>query len=361
RSGWKVAVVGSGPAGLSAADQLNSVGHHVTVFEREDRIGGLLTYGIPNMKLDKRLVQRRVDKMAHEGVEFVTGAHIGVTRSALELHSGFDAVLLATGATWPRDLPIEGRQLAGVHFAMDFLTANTKSLLQKVTAKGGAISAAGKRVVVIGGGDTGNDCIGTSVRQGASSVTNFELLPQPPSERAADNPWPQYPRVYRVDYGHEEVISRWGKDPRTYSISAKRFVDDGNGQVCGIETVRVQWSKTESGQWSMAEIPGSEELFEADLVFLAMGFLGPENKVIEELAVKQGARSNIHTEDGSYLTSVDRVFAAGDCRRGQSLVVWGINEGRLAAREVDQFLRSNRSHLPVSGGVVPRTVSVKLQ
>ncbi|KAJ2909602.1 glutamate synthase [NADH], partial [Coemansia aciculifera] len=364
RSGWRVAVVGSGPAGLSAADQLNSVGHHVAVFEREDRIGGLLTYGIPNMKLDKRLVQRRVDKMAQEGVEFVTNAHVGVTHSAKELRSEFDAVLLATGATWPRDLAIEGRQLEGVHFAMDFLTANTKSLLQreKKGAAAGVISATGKRVVVIGGGDTGNDCIGTSVRQGAASVTNFELLPQPPSERAADNPWPQYPRVFRVDYGHEEVISRWGKDPRTYSISAKRFVDDGNGRVCGIETVRVEWSKSEStgNQWSMKEIAGSEELFEADLVFLAMGFLGPENKVIEELGVKQSARSNVQTEgDSSFLTSVDGVFAAGDCRRGQSLVVWGINEGRLAAREIDQFLRSNTSHLPVSGGVVPRTVEAQ--
>ncbi|KAJ2470099.1 glutamate synthase [NADH], partial [Coemansia sp. RSA 2322] len=382
RTGRRVAVVGSGPAGLAAADQLNSAGHVVTVFEREDRIGGLLTYGIPNMKLDKRLVQRRVDKMEHEGVAFVTGAHIGVTHSAADLHADYDAVLLATGATWPRDLPIEGRQLDGVHFAMEFLTGSTKTLLKAKKAsspppQGGGISAAGRRVVVIGGGDTGNDCIGTSVRQGAASVVNFELLPQPPAQRAADNPWPQFPRVYRVDYGHEEVIARWGKDPRRYCVSAKRFVGDREGRVCGIEIVRVEWTKDPAtGQWSMAEIPGSHEVVEADLVFLAMGFVGPENKVIEELAVKQGPRSNIHTPDGSYRTSVDRVYAAGDCRRGQSLVVWGINEGRQAAREIDHDLRGSStctsagavcesgrlsavslSHLPVSGGVVPRTVS----
>ncbi|KAJ1666767.1 glutamate synthase [NADH] [Coemansia sp. RSA 1646] len=359
RTGMKVAIVGSGPAGLSAADQLNSVGHSVTVFEREDRMGGLLTYGIPNMKLDKQLVHRRVDKMEKEGVQFVTNAHIGVSHSATELYDSYDAVLLATGATWPRDLSIDGRQLDGIHFAMEFLTGNTKSVLDD--SKKSKISAKGKHVVVIGGGDTGNDCIGTAVRQGATSVVNFELLPQPPKQRAADNPWPQYPRVYRVDYGHEEVMSRWGKDPREYCISAKRFVSCGIGsqQVRGIETVRVEWTKKENGQWSMAEVPGSEEFHRADLVFLAMGFLGPENKVIEELAVKQGPRSNIQTPEGSYRTTVDKVFAAGDCRRGQSLVVWGINEGRQAAREIDQYLQKCAgSHLPVSGGIVPRTVSV---
>ncbi|KAJ2802811.1 glutamate synthase [NADH] [Coemansia guatemalensis] len=359
RTGAHVAIVGSGPAGLAAADQLNSAGHLVTVFEREDRIGGLLTYGIPNMKLDKRLVQRRVDKMAAEGVVFVTGAHVGVTHAAGDMLAQHDALLLATGATWPRDLAIEGRQLGGVHFAMEYLTANTKTLLGAPAETKSSLSAAGKRVVVIGGGDTGNDCIGTAVRQGAASVVNFELLPQPPRQRASDNPWPQFPRVYRVDYGHEEVVSRWGRDPREYCVSAKRFVSNGAGNVEAIETVRVEWTKKENGQWSMAEVPGSEEVFKADLVFLAMGFLGPENKVIEELAVAQGPRSNIQTPDGSYQTSVSKVFAAGDCRRGQSLVVWGINEGRQAAREVDQFLRAGAaSRLPVSGGVVPRTVSV---
>ncbi|KAJ2887731.1 glutamate synthase [NADH] [Coemansia asiatica] len=362
RSGRSVAIVGSGPAGLAAADQLNSAGHSVTVFEREDRIGGLLTYGIPNMKLDKKLVERRVDKMRQEGVTFVTGAHIGVARSAKSLAANHDAVLLATGATWPRDLPIEGRQLEGIHFAMEYLTANTRSLLNRGSTKNASVNtplcAAGRRVIVIGGGDTGNDCIGTAVRHGAASVVNFELLPQPPRQRAQDNPWPQYPRVFRVDYGHEEVIARWGADPREFCISAKRFVGDGK-RVTGIETVRVEWTKGDKGQWVMAEVPGSEEFHEADLVFLAMGFLGPENKVIQELGVAQGPRSNIATPEGSYRTAVDNVFAAGDCRRGQSLVVWGINEGRQAAREIDQFLKSatGASRLPVSGGIVPRTVS----
>ncbi|KAJ2780968.1 glutamate synthase [NADH] [Coemansia javaensis] len=357
RTGRRVAIVGSGPAGLSAAEQLNSAGHTVTVYEREDRIGGLLFYGIPNMKLDKRLVQRRVDKLAREGVTFVPNAHVGVTHSARELCDANDAVLLATGATWPRDLAIEGRQLDGVHFAMEYLTGSTKSLLAGARSKP-LLSAAGRRVVVIGGGDTGNDCIGTAVRQGAASVVNFELLPQPPAQRAPDNPWPQFPRVYRVDYGHEEVISRWGKDPREYCISAKRFVAGADGRVAAIETVRVEWTKTPAGQWSMAEVPGSEQRYDADMVFLAMGFLGPENKVIEELGVAQTPRSNVQTPDGSYRTSVDKVFAAGDCRRGQSLVVWGINEGRQAAREVDRFLRDAASRLPVSGGVVPRTISL---
>ncbi|KAJ1952946.1 glutamate synthase [NADH], partial [Linderina pennispora] len=354
RTGRSVAIVGSGPAGLAAAEQLNQAGHSVTVYEREDRAGGLLTYGIPNMKLDKRLVTRRIDKLMQEGVTFVTNAHVGVTHAASDLQTQHDALLLATGATWPRDLPIDGRSLDGIHFAMEYLTGNTKTLLDKQKPLG--ISAHGKRVVVIGGGDTGNDCIGTAVRHGAQSVVNFELLPMPPKQRASDNPWPQYPRVYRVDYGHEEVVARFGKDPREYCISAKRFVGE-NGCVTGIETVRVEWTK-QDGRWSMAEVPGSEELHQADLVFLAMGFLGPENKVIEELQVKQSARSNIETPQGKYCTSVSGVFAAGDCRRGQSLVVWGINEGRQAAREIDQYLLSKSvSHLPVSGGIVPRTVT----
>ncbi|ORX71905.1 glutamate synthase [Linderina pennispora] len=299
RTGCSVAIVGSGPAGLAAAEQLNQAGHSVTVYEREDRAGGLLTYGIPNMKLDKRLVTRRIDKLMQEGVAFVTNAHVGVTHAASDLQTQHDALLLATGATWPRDLPIDGRSLDGIHFAME---------------------------------------------HGAQSVVNFELLPMPPKQRASDNPWPQYPRVYR------EVVTRFGKDPREYCISAKRFVGE-SGCVTGIETVRVEWTK-QDGRWSMAE--GAW----ADLVFLAMGFLGPENKVIEELQVKQSARSNIETPQGKYCTSVSGVFAAGDCRRGQSLVVWGINEGRQAAREIDQYLLSKSvSHLPVSGGIVPRTVT----
>ncbi|KAJ1894946.1 glutamate synthase [NADH] [Kickxella alabastrina] len=364
RTGRSVAVVGSGPAGLAAAEQLNSAGHLVTVYEREDRIGGLLIYGIPNMKLDKQLVARRVDKMRDEGIVFVTGAHIGATgRPAADLLQSADAVLLATGATWPRDLAIPGRQLEGIHYAMDFLTTSTKRLLD---GQPGALSAEGCRVVVIGGGDTGNDCIGTAVRQGARSVVNFELMPKPPTERAVDNPWPQYPRTFRIDYGHEEVVAHWGNDPRQYCISTKRFIgssssggDSNSGRVTGIETVRVEWTKGDSG-WTMQEVAGSEEVFEADLVFLAMGFLGPENAVLDELCVERMPRSNVKTAEGSYATSVPRVFAAGDCRRGQSLVVWAINEGRQAAREVDQMLQRECgqqmavgfSNLPVSGGVL---------
>ncbi|KAJ2169077.1 glutamate synthase [NADH] [Coemansia sp. RSA 562] len=354
RTGHAVAVVGSGPAGLAAADQLNSAGHSVTVYEREDRIGGLLTYGIPNMKLDKRVVQRRVDKMEAEGVCFVTGVNVGVTLAAADLRNSHDAVLLATGATWPRDLRIDGRDLDGVHFAMDFLSVSTKALLRSTATP---LSAAGKRVVVIGGGDTGNDCIGTAVRQGAASVVNFELLPQPPAQRAADNPWPQFPRVFKIDYGHEEVIARWGRDPREYCISAKRFIG-ANGCIEAIETVRVEWTKDDAGRWTMEEVAGSEERHDADLVLLAMGFTGPENQLLEQLAVAQTPRSNISTPEGSYRTCVDSVFAAGDCRRGQSLVVWGINEGRQAAREIDTFLQPV-SHLPVSGGIIPRTVSAQ--
>ncbi|KAJ1862391.1 glutamate synthase [NADH] [Coemansia sp. RSA 989] len=353
RSGRTVAVVGSGPAGLAAADQLNAAGHTVTVYEREDRIGGLLTYGIPNMKLDKHVVQRRIDKMAAEGVQFVTGVAVGESVTAADLQRDYDAVLLAMGATWPRDLRIEGRELQGTHFAMEFLTGSTKAVLGRQQPP--QLSAAGKRVVVIGGGDTGNDCIGTAVRQGAASVVNFELMPQPPAQRAPDNPWPQFPRVFKVDYGHEEVVARWGRDPREFCISAKRFVGDSDGCVEAIETVRVEWSKGENGQWSMREVPGSAEVHKADLVLLAMGFLGPESRLLDQLGVARDKRSNIST-GGSYQTSVRGVFAAGDCRRGQSLVVWAINEGRMAAREIDVFLR-NASHLPVSGGIVPRTIS----
>ncbi|RKO91909.1 hypothetical protein BDK51DRAFT_18838 [Blyttiomyces helicus] len=356
RTGRNVAIVGSGPAGLAAADQLNKAGHTVTVYDRNDRMGGLLTYGIPNMKLDKRIVQRRIDLLAAEGVTFVPNAHVGRTIDAVGLLKSTDALLLATGATWPRDLPIPNRNLDGIHFAMEFLQKTTKSLLDSDLEDGAYLSAKGKNVIVIGGGDTGNDCIGTALRHGAHSIVNFELLPQPPATRAKDNPWPQYPRVFRVDYGHAEVTVTHGRDPREYSILSKEFVSNGSGAVKGINTVQVQWTKTASGAWSMTEIPGSERFFRADLVLLAMGFLGPEKEILAQLEIAQDPRSNIATVGaGSYRTGIPKVYAAGDCRRGQSLIVWGINEGRLAAREIDVGLMGN-TRLPVAGGIEQRPV-----
>jgi len=322
RSGKKVAVIGSGPAGLACADQLNKAGHSVTVYERSDRIGGLLMYGIPNMKLDKNVVQRRVDFMASEGVNFQPGTFVGEGDITLEsLRGDHDAVVISTGATVARDLPIPNRNLEGVHYAMEFLHKNTKSLLDSQLADGSYISAKDKHVVVIGGGDTGNDCIGTSVRHGAKSVTNFELLPQPPPERARDNPWPQWPRIYRVDYGHTEVKTHMGKDPREYCVMSKEFVDNGEGKVKGINTVRVEWTKSATGGWDMKQVEGSEQHFPADLVLLSMGFLGPEDKVMGG-AIEKDARKNIKTPPGHYSTNIPGVFAAGDCRRGQSLIVW---------------------------------------
>ncbi|OZJ06321.1 putative glutamate synthase [NADPH] [Bifiguratus adelaidae] len=357
RTGKSVAIIGSGPAGLAAADQLNKAGHSVTVYDRNDRMGGLLMYGIPNMKLDKKIVQRRIDLLAAEGVTFVPNSHVGVDIDANAIREKNDAMIVATGATWPRDLKIPGRELNGIHFAMEFLQANTKSLLDSELTDGKYLSAKDKNVIVIGGGDTGNDCIGTSVRHGAKSVVNFELLPQPPAQRAPDNPWPQFPRVFKVDYGHSEVQAHFGKDPREYCILSKEFVADDNGNVKGINIVRVEWTKDSNGRWNMAEIPGSEQFFEADLVLLSMGFLGPEDQIVKQLAVKQDGRSNIETPKGKYATSVSGVYAAGDCRRGQSLIVWGINEGRQCAREVDQDLIGT-TMLPVAGGIRQRNLEL---
>jgi glutamate synthase (NADPH/NADH) small chain len=348
RTGKRVAVIGSGPAGLTAAQQLNRAGHSVTVYERDDRIGGLLTYGIPNMKLDKDLVERRLDIMRAEGIEFVTNAHVGVNKDVQKLRAKYDAMILACGATRPRDLPIPGRDLNGVHFAMDFLLKNTKSLMDSELEDGKYISAKGKRVIVIGGGDTGTDCIGTSIRHGCTSLVNFELLPRPPADRAENNPWPEWPVIFRVDYGHQEAAAKFGKDPREYRVLSKRFIDDGSGNLAGVETVRVEWKKDEEGKPQMVEVPGSEEIFEADLVFLAMGFLGPEDTLAEHLGLERDARSNFKADYGKYATSTEGVFAAGDCRRGQSLVVWGINEGRGAARAIDAYLRGE-STLPAPG------------
>jgi glutamate synthase (NADPH/NADH) small chain len=338
RTGKKVAVVGSGPAGLSAAAQLNKAGHWVTVFERADRIGGLLTYGIPNMKLDKtEVVLRRVKIMEAEGIKFVTGCEVGKDYSAEQLRKDFHAIVLCGGATKPRDLPVEGRNLSGVLFAMDFLTQNTKSLLDSGHKDGAFISAKGKDVIVIGGGDTGTDCVGTSLRHGCKSLIQFEILPKPPLERAPDNPWPQWPKVYKMDYGQEEAAALFGDDPRQYLINTKRFVGDAEGHVKELHTVRIEWAK-DNGRFAMREVPGSEKIIPAQLVLLAMGFLGPEDLILGQLGVERDARTNAKAEHGVYSTNLPGVFAAGDMRRGQSLVVWAINEGRGAARECDRYL-----------------------
>ncbi|SHE56975.1 glutamate synthase (NADPH/NADH) small chain [Fodinibius roseus] len=337
RTGKKVAVVGSGPAGLAAAAQANKAGHHVTVYERDKRIGGLLMYGIPNMKLEKSVVQRRVDLLREEGIAFVTGTEIGTDIPAPELTREYDAVILAGGATKPRDLEIEGRDLDGIHFAMDFLHANVEKLLDDEHKKK-FISAEDKDVIVIGGGDTGTDCVSTSMRHGCNTLTQFEILPKPPESRGEDNPWPEWPHIYKVDYGQEEAKARFGDDPREYQVMTKKFVGDGDGNVKELHTVRIEWKTNEDGRKVPEEIPGTEKVWKADLVLLAMGFLGPENPVLEQLEVERDQRSNAKAKHGDYHTSVDGVFAAGDMRRGQSLIVWAINEGRGAARECDRYL-----------------------
>ncbi|TLS50902.1 glutamate synthase subunit beta [Paenibacillus antri] len=338
RTGKKVAVVGSGPSGLACAAQLNKAGHTVTVYERADRPGGLLMYGIPNMKLDKKYVQRRIDLMKAEGITFVTGCEIGKDVPASRLREEYDAIVLCGGATKARDLGIEGRELKGVHLAMEFLHKNTKSLLDSEHADGAFLSAEGKHVIVIGGGDTGTDCVGTSMRHGAKSVTQFEIMPRPPEKRAANNPWPEWPKVYKMDYGQEEAAAAFGDDPRRYLINTKKFVGDENGHVKELHTVQIEWKKDDAGRFVPVEVPGSEKVYPADLVLLAMGFLGPEPTVLEQLGVERDERSNAKAAYGAYATNVEGVFAAGDMRRGQSLVVWAINEGREAARECDRWL-----------------------
>jgi len=342
RTGKKVVVVGSGPAGLACADQLNQAGHQVTVLEREDRLGGLLMYGIPNMKLDKReVLGRRINLLREEGIEFQTGVSVGTDPdwSAARLSSDFDAVVLCCGATQARDLPIEGRDADGVHLAMTFLTENTRYQLdQDFDGSLPPLNAAGKEVVVIGGGDTGTDCVATSLRHGCKNVIQLEILPKPPLERAADNPWPEWPKVYKMDYGQEEAAALQEGDPRQYLVQTKRFIKDGSGKLTGLELVDIQWGKDEQGRFSPQEIPGSLRVIPAQLVLLAMGFTGPESNIIGNFGLDTDPRSNVKAAHGSFTTSLPGVFAAGDMRRGQSLVVWAINEGRGAARECDRFL-----------------------
>jgi len=367
RTGKRVAVVGSGPAGLAAAAQLNRAGHHVTVYERANRIGGLLMYGIPNMKLDKGVVGRRIDLLQAEGIEFVTNAHVGATGEngdAVPAQMGlpararridpnkllkeFDALLLATGATVPRNLNVPGRDLKGVHFAMEFLTANTRSLLDSGHADGDFISAQGKNVIVIGGGDTGTDCIGTAVRHGCQSLVNLEIVPRPPDQRAPNNPWPEWPKIFRVDYGHQEVAEKFGSDPRSYAVETIEFLGDSQGNVRALRCVQVDWAQPVEGGPPFRRVPGTERELPCGLVALALGFLGPEHAVSDVLGIQYDPRSNYQAEHGRFATSVPGVFAAGDCRRGQSLVVWAINEGRGAARAIDVYLMG-QSSLPAPG------------
>jgi glutamate synthase (NADPH/NADH) small chain len=338
RTGRKVAVVGSGPAGLCAAAQLNKAGHLVTVLERADRPGGLLMYGIPNMKLDKeQILLRRIRQLESEGVKFVCNTEVGKNYPAEKLLKEFDAVILATGATQPRDLPIEGRNLKGIHFAMEFLTANTRSLLDG-RKDANFITAEGKDVIVIGGGDTGTDCVGTSIRHGCKSLVQVEILPKPPTERAKDNPWPEWPKVYKMDYGQEEAAAKFGADPRIYLTTATKFEGDANGQVKAVHTVQVKWERNEKGQFIPKNVPGTEKVLPAQLVLLAMGFLGPEQPLLDALKIERTPRSNVNAGFENYTTNLKGVFACGDCRRGQSLVVWAFNEGRGAARECDRYL-----------------------
>ena len=338
RTGKKVAVIGSGAAGLAAAAQLNKAGHWVTVLERADRPGGLLMYGIPNMKLDKReVVERRLKLMEQEGIKFVCNATVGDNVEAQLLLKDFDAVVICTGATQPRDLPVQGRKLDGVHFAMDYLTASTSALLDR-GADNTPIHARDKDVMVIGGGDTGTDCVATAMRHGCKSLVQLEIMARPPEDRDDDNPWPEWPKVYRMDYGQEEAAAKFGSDPRKYLVTVKGFNGDDAGRVKEVVTVEVKWEKNAQGQFVPVEVPGTERATPAQLVLLAMGFLGPEQPVLKDLGVDIDPRSNIKAEYGTFATNIKGVFAAGDCRRGQSLIVWAINEGRGAARECDRYL-----------------------
>lgn len=339
RTNKTVAVVGSGPAGLAVADQLNKRGHNVTVFERSDRLGGLLMYGIPNMKLEKHIIDRKIRIMEEEGVKFFTNTDIGRDVKSRKLVEGFDRIVFACGASNPRDINVPGRDTKGIYFAVDFLKGVTKSLLDSNLADNAYVSAKGKDVVIIGGGDTGNDCVGTSIRLGAKSVTQIEMMPKAPDTRAENNPWPEWPKICKTDYGQEEAIALFGHDPRIYESTVKEFIKDKGGNLCGVKIVKLTWEKdSESGRMNMKEIEGSEQVLEAQLVLIAAGFLGSQKYVTDAFKLELDARTNVKTEPGRFKTSVDNIFVAGDMHTGQSLVVKAIRQGRECAREVDESL-----------------------
>ena len=331
--------MGSGPSGLAVADQLNKRGHSVTVFERSDRVGGLLMYGIPNMKLEKQIVDRKVKVMEAEGVTFVTGTDVGKDIKADKLLKEYDRVILACGASNPRDIQAPGRDAKGIYFAVDFLKANTKSLLDSGFADGKFVNTKDKNVVIIGGGDTGNDCVGTSIRHGCKSVTQIEMMPKAPDTRAENNPWPEWPKVCKTDYGQQEAIAVFGHDPRIYESTVKEFVKDKNGNLKAVKIVKLSWEKDPAtGRMSSKEVPGSEQTLPAEIVLIAAGFLGSQKYVTDAFKVEVNQRTNVATQPGQYETNVKNVFTAGDMHRGQSLVVWAIREGREAARAVDESL-----------------------
>lgn len=339
RTGKRIAIVGSGPAGLACAVQLNKRGHLVTVFEKDDRVGGLLMYGIPNMKLEKHIIERRIKLMEAEGIRFVTNANVGQGVDPQHILAEYDAVVLCCGAGNPRDIRAEGRDANGIYFAVDFLKSTTKSLLNSNLEDGNYISAKDKNVIVIGGGDTGNDCVGTSIRHGCKSVIQLEMMPKLPDCRTENNPWPEWPKVCKTDYGQEEAIAVFGSDPRRYQTTVKEFVKDENGNLKGVVTVNLKFEyDSEANRKVMREVEGSEQYLDAELVLIAAGFLGPQQYISEAFGVETNQRSNVATSEGSHRTNVEKIFAAGDMRRGQSLVVWAIREGRDAAAEVDKYL-----------------------